>query len=361
MHGVLQCLLRCGVINFENVQSLVKPYYERAMPVTDYSVKTLAHIIHVFFAKYNNPSDKEKAFRWFVQSEVACTDMMNVQDFLLRLVSNENFDLDAVSDTPATRNVLYETLFDTIDKCILFSEFQLSLDDGTATQTSMKSVEINREAESQIRKSLEMKLNEHCGKLKQKQIKLIEFAQFVKVVLNYCHLFIKYTKMDANNLIESDLYINLKKSLKLLFLCLTTNLQNCADSTDDLRLIGIVQSILTSDYEAVLNAEIRSAIEADFFQPVHNVISSTSPNDDRDQDMDDLEDDLLDMRRLCIHLLAAYCRHDTRFRQDILELIMNKDLYNFRHNADIKCALQCMTMLVEHSVQNAPYGKLTIQ
>ncbi|XP_048483774.1 serine-protein kinase ATM [Plutella xylostella] len=355
MHGVLQCLLRCGIINFENVQSLVKPCYERAMPVTDYSVKTLAHIIHVFFAKYNNASDKEKAFRWFAQGEVTCTDMTNVQDFLLRLVSNENFDLEAVSATPATRHVLYETLFDTIDKCILFSEFQLSLDDGTATQTSMKSVEINRDAESQIRKSLGRKLNENCGQLKQKQIKLIEFAQFVKVVLNYCHLLIKYTKMDANNLIETDLYINLKKSLKLLFLCLTTNLQNCADSTDDLRLIGIVQSILTSDYEAVLNSEIRMAIEADFFQPVHNVISSTSPNDDRDQDMDDLEDDLLDMRRLCIHLLAAYCRHDTRFRQDILELIMNKDLYNFRHNADIKCALQCMTMLVEHSVQNAPY------
>lgn len=337
----------------------MKLYLDKAMPVTDESVKTLSCILHLFYSKYNNQTTVQNCLVWFIQSDVACTNMQIVQDLFLRWITNENFVLALICNQPSRVQTLHDIILD-IEKALLYNQFEYDIPKSASVkENAVEKVELNHDSESHVRDGLKLRLEEQSKQYTNKQIKAIEFTKYIHITFSFCDLILKYTNIEWLRLRQSDLYEEMRSALKLLFASLTEMLKNCQESAEEVKLLNSVRDLLVAKSDSALIGEVCGQMDEEFFHSIHKVINNIGKQvEDNSMETDEVDLDSMDMRYSCIQLLAAYCKSNGQYRAEISELVLDPKLYNFLIWQEVECAFQCIHTLIDPCVANPPLGRL---
>lgn len=358
----MQHLISLEIIKYQNIQPLIKLYYENGMPVTDQSVITFSIVFSKFFNKCSNFNDRLKCFNWLIQGKITSLDARVWQELLLRLLASDNLKSSKIDAVTSANDNLYDMLFNSVEKCTLFSEFELELTKSTTVQGNYLEpghIELNSELNKAVNEHLKHEFLDQTNKLKNKEITLLEYIKFNCVVLAYVDLILKYDLPKRDQMNEEQIYCSLKEALKLIYESvidvLTRNTQN---SEQQIALLKCVHTMLVTDYDHLLNATIRSSIGEDFFYCINNILNKEESTDDIEEIYEGEDINPYALRHQCVILLAAFCRLRGDYRTEILDLILDPKLYNLNISWEIDCIINCIELLNDDKVQDRPLGNL---
>lgn len=342
-------------LKYEDVQPLIKLYSEKGMPVTDSSLVTLNCILYKFFNKCSSADERKKYFCWLMEGQIMSLEVSNVREIFLRLITTENVELMRSSnECPETDDVRY-LLFSSIEKSILFSEFELVIRSPSAINTrNMSHVEIFTEMNREIKRYLIANLSDCVGKLRRKE-ELLECINFLKVVLVYLDVLLRYKFVERDDIRVDEMHCLLKSGLTLMYMSLTNILKN-VQVHNRVQLLQGVQALLIADYDNLLALELRRCMNEDFFECVNSIMNKNIEIDDEDVIYEGDEEDPNPLRHNCIFLLAAYCMKCSSHRNEILDFILDPKIYNFSISWDFDCAVNCIKLLEETRVEDPPLG-----
>ncbi|XP_073941777.1 serine-protein kinase ATM-like isoform X3 [Choristoneura fumiferana] len=356
IHKIMQYLLKSDLLHYQTVQPLIKLYFEKGMPVTDSSINTLCCIYHKYYSKCSYPQERKKCFEWFTQGNANSVDLKTAKELFLRLLAKNNFSLKDGKTKSSKEDVLYEKLFTSMEKSILFSAGTINIANENALEYNINEPsEIDIEMSSIMQKFLHQKLTDHIDKLNLGQIPLLECLQYVKVVVTYIDIVLRISSLTRAQMEESPLYCSLKRGLNIMCRALSSTLKDTKDVRDRVILLQCMQSLWLSDYHPMIEALIRHCADQEFFARINEMLNiQVSKEDEAVYEENDAEYNPNALRHNSIMLLATYCRRISEFREDILELILDPDLYDFTTVWDVKCAFQCVTILIDRSMTESP-------
>ncbi|OWR44587.1 serine-protein kinase ATM [Danaus plexippus plexippus] len=317
------------------------------MPVNDHTVATLNGLCHKFYIKTCYSEMRQKYFAWLVNGNITNLNVDCIEDFILRLISNDNISIHTKSS--ADNENVYDVIFKHTDRSLLYNEFEYRVTDKENESVQDKEhFEVNSELYAVIEDYLEKTI------IINDDVDLIKNCKYLEIVIAYINLILKF-KLKTPNEVESTLiYVKLQKALEYLYTSLTKVLKSGIQIRDKIATLKAVQGILMKHYEPLLNKVIRSYIEEDCFNCIHDVIRQDVPNDEGDNYYDEeIEFTPVGLKLNCIHLLAAYCRHRSEFTGDIMKCISDPDLYNFSNSWEIEGALKFMQIINEVSMERS--------
>lgn len=355
----MQNLLKSDLFHYQTVQPLIKLYFEKGMPVTDSSMKTLCCIYHKYYSKCSYPQERKKCFEWFTPGNAGSVEGVIVKELILRLIVRNNFTLKDNECKTLKKDMLYEKLFISMEKSILFSAGVTDIaNDNPLESKSNEPSEIDIEMSSIVQEFLHRKLADHIDKLNLGQIALLEYLQYVKVVVTYIDIVLRISYLTRAQMEESPLYCSLKRGLNIMCKALSSTLKETKDVRDRVILLQSMQSLWLTDYDPMIEALIRHCADQDFFARINEILNiQVSKEDEAVYEENDAEYNPNALRHNSVTLLAAYCRRISEYREDILELILDPDLYDLTTVWDVQCAFQCIRTLSDRSVTESPLGK----
>lgn len=324
------------------------------MPVNDHTVATLNGLFHKFYIKTCYSEMRQKYFAWLVNGNITNLNVDCIEDFILRLISNDNISIHTKSS--ADNENVYDVIFKHTDRSLLYNEFEYRVTDKEKESVQDKEhFEVNSELYAVIEDYLEKTI------IINDDVDLIKNCKYLEIVIAYINLILKF-KLKTPNEVESTLiYVKLQKALEYLYTSLTKVLKSGIQIRDKIATLKAVQGILVKHYEPLLNKVIRSYIEEDCFNCIHDVIRQDVPKDEGDNYYDEeIEFTPVGLKLNCIHLLAAYCRHRSEFTGDIMKCISDPDLYNFSNSWEIEGALKFMQIINEVSMEHSSIGNLYV-
>lgn len=347
-------------MKYQNIQPLIKLYFEKSMPVTDHSVTTLSRVFNKFFNKCSHFKDRIKCFTWLINGKITSVDQKNIQELLLRLLATENVKFTQIGDENCTSDNLYDVLFNSLDKCTLFSEFELKVTKSIGIQETcleLEHAELNTELNKEVNEYLKVQLLEQTNKFKIQEITLLEYIKFNCIILAYVDIILKYDLTKRDQIKQEQIYCSLKEALQLVYESLIDVLRRNTQSSDQkIALLRCVHTMLVTDYDALINFTIRSSISEEFFYCINNILNKEESTDDTETLYEGDEINPYALKHQCIGLLAAYCRLRGNYRAEILDLILDPKLYNFNISWEIDCAVNCIELLNNKKVQDPPIG-----
>ncbi|KAL4708134.1 hypothetical protein ACJJTC_009913 [Scirpophaga incertulas] len=359
IHKVLQTLLKTKTLTYRNVHPLVKLYLEGGMPVNESSVETINIVISMFFNKCSPLEIRTLLINWFFKEESITLSVHILEELFMRLLANDNINVPRPTET-FNQTILFSTLFDTIDKCILFGEFELQNIDETikinvTCEENGEKCEVNADANYVLQNFLENIL------LQSKHFKsgdLLHYIKSLRIVISYLEVVLNLQFMSSDEIINNNLYISFKRSLDFMWKSLVEVLKSNASTPTKVELLKLLKNILTHMLNPLLSLEIRQSIIESFFHYANNIITVEQDIDEEIcvDDDDDLNNTSLKYN--IIYILAAYCRCRSNYREEILELILDPRLYNFTSNSDVMCAYNCMDILTDVAVIEPPLDQI---
>ncbi|XP_059060370.1 serine-protein kinase ATM-like [Achroia grisella] len=364
LHTIMQLLLVSTNITYQNVQPLIKLYIEKGMPVNDHSVRTLNNIFQQFFSKCSQLDTRVTCLTWLMEGPTTSVDVTCLQELLWRLTANENVFVRKTHPRSSVCDNLYHTLFGSTEKCILFSEFELNLEICESLPSDKDvaaDIENNREINNEICKHLEQKMFSNLSKIKENDIELLEYVKLVRLVLAYLDIMLRHDVSNPTEIVDIQIYSQLKESLKLMYVTLIHSLKN--DNILNIhknKVLKYVQELIMCEYDSLLCTEIRQRIDSDFFHGILEILNKDSATDDdyEQSEKDEQETTLAGVKRNCILLMAAYCRKQENYTQELLEAVLEPSLYNFSCYLDVECAFQCIELLNDSKVEDIPIDSI---
>ncbi|XP_072936623.1 serine-protein kinase ATM [Epargyreus clarus] len=356
VHTVMLAMIKLSIINYQQVEPLFILYLEERMPVNDYSLKTLICIINKFYSKCCSPEIKLKCLKWLIQDKITELELLKLKEILVVLATNENVILNNSEVESSEHDTLYTTLFHTIDKSVLFSEFEGPKKPAIRQKEVLQNkVEINIEVSSVIHEKLEQILKQNVMKLGRREISTImEHTKFLHLILHYIDGIVTYTTMSVTDVESINVFGMLNDALKQMYAALKYTLKSNTSIRHKIMLLQCVQAILHNNYHAMLNSKVRENIDKDCFQCINNILATDMANEEVMYEEDDMEISTRTLRYNCILLLAEYCRKRELFTNELLGCILNSDLYDFELNCDVDCAFRCIELLNEPEVEDPP-------
>lgn len=356
----MQQLLTAYTLRYHNVQPLSKLYFEKGMPVTDDSLKTLNHVLHVFFSKFSHFDERCQLFNWLTQGQITSLNVENVREFLLRLLANENVNYSPNCDSSES-DFLHDILFKSVDDCILFSEFEIEPSKPAKTEEQLvQTIEVNGDINKDIMQYFVENITNYTDKLKKNEAELQEYIKLINITLAYLDILLKYNFISLQQIRQEHIFRLVKVALRLMYLSLTRCLESNIAVKDKIKLLRYVQDTMTIEYDPILNSEVRGCISEEFFHCVNSILNAKLSTDDEGMyEGDDCEIDPNILRHHCIILLAAYCTKRESYRDEILELILDPKIYNFSNSWDIDCAIECIERMYSSKVEDPPLGNLS--
>ncbi|XP_047987168.1 uncharacterized protein LOC125227020 [Leguminivora glycinivorella] len=355
IHTIMQTLLQVYNFEFHIVQPLLKLYFEKGMPVTDPSTKTLCCVFHKHYSKCSNEQDRKKCVAWFLQGNISSLEMKLVSNFLFRIFVSENSSFE--ESTPKKHNdPLYEIIFNSKGKDILFSSGDVDIiKENETPKNVLRPIEINYGVAGLVQEQLEGEITGHIEKLNRREIGPVDFIQYARVIITYIDV-IMQTR--PNMLIQqTELYTYLKTGLKLMARALAKMLKESKDARDKINMLQCMQELWLTDYDPMMNSLVRSCADQEFFASINEILSVQLPKDEDDYE-NDSDYNPSATKHNSIWLLAAYCRKNSEYRDDILELILDPALYELTSPWDVKCGFRCIRILVEESVEECPLASV---
>ncbi|XP_061707147.1 serine-protein kinase ATM isoform X2 [Cydia pomonella] len=356
IHTIMQTLLEMYNFEFQTVQPLLKLYFEKGMPVTDASIKTLCCVHHKYYSKCSNEQDRKRCLAWLFQGNISSLEVKRVRHFFLRIIANENFSFKERMPKKH-KDPLYEILFNSL-KDTLFSIGDLDITKEKKTSTNvLQSMEINNEIAGLAQEYLQGEITSLIEKLNRREIGPFEFIQYARVVIAYIDITLQISPVIQSHIEESQLYICLKTGLKTMSRGLAKMLKESKDARDEINMLQCMQNVWLADYHPIVDCLVRSCADHEFFASINEILSVQQPKHE-DEYENDSDYNPNATKHNCIWLLAAYCRKSSEYRDDIFELILDPALYELTSSWDVKCAFQCVRILIDESVEQCPFASV---
>ncbi|XP_047544765.1 serine-protein kinase ATM isoform X2 [Vanessa atalanta] len=356
MHTIIQVILSSVPLKHQHIQPLLMLYLEKGMPVNDCSLKTLNICFHKFYRKCCNLDVRKRCFTWLTYEDMATLDSRILKEFLIRLICNENLPIKQNRDNETQFDV-YDCIFSNIEKGILYSEFEYDIVRSpvvTASETE-EIFEINHEIYNMILVYLEQAMSKSLQKLINGDVKCIEFVKHVNLMIAFIDSLLVRNLKTSSEIQDMSLYSILKNALIHMYGALTQTLKSEVQIRDKIMLLKYVQDILQKNYNTVLNKEIRKHIEEECFHAINDIVKKDVTCEDSDSYYEsDVEYSVIGLKQNCVYLLATYCRKQSIYTDDITKLILDRDLYNFTSNFEVDCALRCIHILNDITVERPP-------
>lgn len=351
----MQNLLTLDIIGYPNTQALFKFYIDKGMPVTDQSVMTLNTLLFKYFSKYSYEDVRNQCFMWLVNGDFISVDVKCTKELLLRLISYENINLIPKQDSG--RNDLYDTLFNSNERCILFSEFQLEIMNQSADESKLKDVyEANSEIDRVIHDYFKEMMVSCIVKFERKNMKLVEFVKFVNVTVNYLDIILKCNALSDDDNKMMEIFCLIKKALSEMYISLECILKSDNQIATKVELLTLLKTILLADLGPVMGAKVRTSVHKEFFICMNKIIISETKADDEDVVYagDEKEINCTTLKHNCVLVLAAYCRRKVNFTNELLNFILDPKIYDFA--TDAQCVFQCLELLTDSDLEDPPSG-----
>ncbi|VVC96704.1 unnamed protein product, partial [Leptidea sinapis] len=349
MHKILTLLLKLNILNYSNVQPLLNYYLKEGMAVNNYTLDTLIHVYDKYYSRICYVDKRLKLVTWMTQVRGSDVDNTLMRDFFMKLISNENFDLNE-KDLQDNKDSLYDLLFNSIEKNILFTNFQYDLqeDKKIKKQTENSVFEINKDVNKMIINYLHERLTE-ISVLESK----VEIAKHISLILLFYNSLLAYKIVTVDDFVSTDFYFCVTNALKNLFTNLTRTLRSDIQIPDKIALLKEIQVIFSLKLCSFINKIVRSCVEEDCFHSINEILKKTIV-DDEDQEMydEDIELGLPGLRHQCVYFLASYCSYGHNYTDEIVKCILDADIYNFNHSYDVECIFRCINMVIQFDEQN---------
>ncbi|XP_026737951.1 serine-protein kinase ATM isoform X2 [Trichoplusia ni] len=355
IHTIMQGVLTCNILEYPT--HLIKQYVEKEMPVTTHSVTTLINIFQKFYSKCSCSDFRVKCLAWLTAGDSSSFCVSRVPELLLRIISNENITLNLTCNKNFEQVRLHDILFNSLEKCILFSEFEI---DGPTIppvlENAFEGVETDTDLEQQIHEYLKIMLTDNISKRLQTHTELSMAIKLMNVVVTYFDLLIKLNVKTHDEIETLDIYTLLVTALTRMYSSFNTLLENNIQIQYKVDFLQLVNQLLASEFHPILTGLVRSTIDADTFHSINNILNTEVQVDDDDiiNIGDEDEMNIETLKKHCLLVLAAYCRKHAEYREDISKLILDEYEYNF--TSDTECAFQCIEMLIDSTVQDPPLG-----
>lgn len=359
IHTIMQNLLTLDVIKYQNAQALFKFYIDKGMPVTDYSVMTLNALFHKFFSKYSHDDVRKKCFLWLVNGDYISIDVSCTKELLLRLISYDNINTMPKQNRESRSNDLYDTLFNSNEKCTLFSEFQLDILSPTTKESKLKEAfEVNAEIDRQIHEHFKEKMVFCIDLFERKNMALTEFMKFINIAVNYLDITLKCNTIYSDDEIKTtEIFRLLKNALSDMFISLESILKSDSHISVKIEMLKLLKIMLLADLGPMMGTEVRSSVHKEFFICMNKIVITETKVDDDDMVYagDEKEMNSTTLKYNCVLVLAAYCRRNVNFRGELLKFILDPKIYDF--SSDSHCVFQCLELLNESNSEDPPSGK----
>ncbi|XP_063838719.1 serine-protein kinase ATM isoform X1 [Ostrinia nubilalis] len=351
LHTAIHLLLMNKTLKYEYVQPLKKLYLEKSMPVNNNSVRTLNILLHRFFNKCSQLKERLAFFDWFIRGNASSVGNLTSEEFFQRLITNENIKYEYPKEVQSCDS-LFELLFKNVDQSILFSEFEFELLSDTSADNMKNTVkpenhEINSDTNTVIQDHLENKIYEETEQFNSTSIDQDQYLQGINTVLAYLNVLFKSKFLTKNQITELRLYHLTETSLRILLTSLTDSLKSNQSIPDKIKVLQHIKQLFLYDYDPVICDAIRNLINEDFFHCINNLMNKVdvSEEDDIVYEGDESEMNATTLKYNCIYTLAAYCRVRANFRDELLDLILDRKLYNFTSIWDVNCAFKAIDII----------------
>lgn len=326
------------------------------MPITCDSVRTLSKLFQKFFSKYSYDEIRSKCFSWLAQKDITTVNVTYTKELLLRLLSNENIDISKSADT-SSQNDLYDTLFKSHEKCILFSEFELEIKSDENVDQSVKNVyEVVNEIDIQMRDHFKDSMITYATSVQAKEVSLIEYMKYINVIVIYMDLALQCNSHTKESLEDSEQFRLLQKSLAHIYTAVENTLNSDEQIPAKVKVLETLKDILQAELGPAMSSAVRSCIHKRFFQSINKILMIEVEADEEDVVYagNDKEMNLTTLKHSCTVVIAAYCRKDADYREDLLKHILDPKLYDF--SIDAPCLFQCIELLNDPNVHEPPSG-----
>lgn len=348
--SVLLVILRLMPLKYENVKPLLVLFIEKGMKMYTESVLILNCLFHKFFRKTCYTDIREKCFSWVSSGWILGVSTSDLKECLLRLLSNDNLTLKPIPDS--SNNNAYNVLFNTTDDCILYSEFEYNITENpeNALERPLESFETNAVIYNMMHAWIESHLLNYYLKIEGG---LVDDPCDFKIIIAFFDSLLKYKIKTRDEVKEMPLYDQFRTALKQLYETLTDRLKSSFDTRNKVSDMRYYQFILANEYDPMINTELRAHIGEEFFHCLDDIIKLEVSEDDCFEETE-TEYNMVGLKQNCVYMLAAYCRKQSCYTDEILKCILDWDLYRFTSNYE--CPLHCIRMLNDSNVERPPLG-----
>ncbi|CAH0603140.1 unnamed protein product [Chrysodeixis includens] len=355
VHAIMQGVLNCNVLEYPT--HLMKQYLEKEMPVTTHSVTTLTHIFQKFYSKCSFSDFRVQCLDWLKAGNSSSFCVHGVPELLLRIISNENVTVNLSRNKKSKSDHLHDILFSSLEKCILFSEFETdSPISPPVTENAHERVDTDTDLEQQIQQYLIIKLKDNILDRFQTHNELSITINLMNAVVTYLNFLIKLNIKSHDEIESLETYTLLVNGLTRMYSSLNKLLESNIQIQYKVDLLELIKGLLVAELDPMLTSLLRTTIDADTFHSINSILNTEVQSDDDDiiNVGDEDEMNIETLKKHSLLLLAAYCRRNAEYREDVLKLILDEYEYNF--SSDTECAFQCIEMLIDSGVQDPPLG-----
>ncbi|PZC82370.1 hypothetical protein B5X24_HaOG210411 [Helicoverpa armigera] len=266
-------------------------------------------------------------------------------DILILLLETSEFDM------------LQEIVYDSPEKCILFSEFEIQdiikLPEPVALYEHVGSIP---DVENQVHEYITTKLVSTNSKQLKNDTDLLACINLISIVLSYLDKVIKYKLKSQEELENMRIYNLSVVTLTHMYGALNRVLESNTQIPKKIKVVQEVKQLLATEFHPLLGSMLRANMNEDVFHAINNILNIEDQPNDYDIIIDDDGDDnnIDTLKHNCLLLLAAYCRKQAEYREEVLKLILDENMYTFTN--DTQCVLQCIEVLTDTNVENPPLG-----
>lgn len=336
------------------------------MPVTTHSVNTLSKFFQCCYSKCSAEDFRVKCFSWLCTADLSSVCATATTELLLRLIANDNVNITPSCHNDSEYERLRGILFDSNEKCILFSEFEIdNIKNISKQETEMCQIEIVTAVEQQVQDYFRTELTNVYSMLTKTSLaqcvkegkELLQCIQIIHVATSYLDIILKYNIKTRDEVEMLELYTLLKRVLTPMYSILNATLQSQAQIPIKINSLQLVKELLIGEFDYLLTSLLRSSIDGDLFHGINNIINAEVPSNYNDVSIEGDEDEMNmeTLKHNCFFVLAAYCRKEAEYREEILKLILDDSVYN--HSTDLQCIFQTMDILIDPKVEDPPLGK----
>ncbi|XP_063891264.1 serine-protein kinase ATM [Helicoverpa armigera] len=356
LHTIMQSLLNTDILEHAQAQQLIILYLQNDMPVTNSSVKTLNNVFYKFYSKCSLDDFRIKCFLWLTSSE-SFINGAEVPELIFRIVADENIHFNCNCPVQSEFDMLQEIVYDSPEKCILFSEFEIQnkikLPEPVAMYEHVGSIS---DVENQVHEYITTKLVSTNSKQLKNDADLLACTNLISIVLSYLDKVLKYKLKSQEEVENMRIYNLLVVTLTHMYGTLNRVLESNSQIPKKIKVVQEVKQLLATEFHPLLGSMLRANMNEDVFHAINNILNIEDQPNDYDIIIDDDGDDnnIDTLKHNCLLLLAAYCRKQAEYRDEVLKLILDENMYTFTN--DTQCVLQCIELLIDSNVENPPLG-----
>ncbi|KAH9632713.1 hypothetical protein HF086_013085 [Spodoptera exigua] len=353
----MQYLIHSNILEYTDALHLIKLYLSNDMPITNNSVQTLCATFYKFYSKCSMDDFRCKCLSWLTVNETPSSFVPEISELLFRLVASENILFHSIEAAESESDNLRKILYYNTEKCILFSEFEIQNSVKTLEKvTEYEHIGTVCEIEVQVNEYIRRVLVANNTRQLQTETDLIECMKLINISLQYLEKLLKYNLKSQDQIECSQLSDLLTTALTRMSTSLNSLLGSNSQISCKLKPLELLREILVTDFNSVLARLVRASIDADLFHTINNILNIEVKFDECDIIIDGDQDDvnMNTLKHNCFLLLAAYCTKESEYQEELLKLILDENIYNFKY--DIPCIFQCIELLIESKVENPPLG-----